>query len=302
MRIGFIMVRYPDTRKSPIMPEVVRLLTEMGVKVDLIYPEEQLTNLDHVRVEDDLYILKSGTELALSLAGALDAAGAMIINPYPVSVMLRDKIIATKVLQTAGLPVPETYVTAHPEQLAPLLDAGPLVLKPYRGSQGRGIHLVWDADELNAVPTTEGPVFAQRYHKPQGRDRKIYCIGGQVFGVKRIWPARTYEEKLGQPFTIAPGLHEIALQCGRAFGIEVYGFDVIMNDDHPYVVDMSSFPGFKGVPDAALRLADYIYAAGQRVLHGEPLLPAVDTVTNFVKRHEERLKALLWQNSLELPS
>lgn len=276
MKIGLIMVRHPRTRKSPIMPEVIRLLTEMGVKVDLIYPEEQLTDLVEVQVEHDLYILKSGTELALSLAGALHAVGAAILNPYPIAEMLRDKIVTTRVLQKAGLPVPETYVTAHPEQLAALLDAGPLVLKPYRGSQGRGVHVVWDADELNAVPTNEGPVFAQRYHKPQGHDRKIYCIGGQVFGVKRVWPVRTYEEKLGQPFSITPELHEIALRCGRAFGIEVYGFDVIMSDGRFYVVDMSSFPGFKGVPDAALRLTDYIFAAGQRVLKGEPLLPAVE--------------------------
>jgi ribosomal protein S6--L-glutamate ligase len=273
MKIGLIMVRHPRTRKSPIMPEVARLLTEMGVKVDLLYPEERLTNLAHVQVEHDLYILKSGTELALSLAGALHAVGATLLNPYTIAEMLRDKIVATRILQKAGLPVPEAYVTAHPEQLARLLDAGPLVLKPCRGSQGRGIHVVWDADELNAVSTTEGPVFAQRYHKPQGRDQKVYCIGGQVYGVERVWPARTYEEKLGQPFTITSELHEIALQCGRAFGIEVYGFDVITSDGRPYVVDMSSFPGFKGVPDAALRLADYIYSAGQRVLKGEPLLP-----------------------------
>jgi hypothetical protein len=45
-----------------------------------------------------------------------------------------------------------------------------------------------------------------------------------------------------------------------------------MNEDRPIVVDMSSFPGFKGVPEAALRLADYIYTAGQRVIRGEPLL------------------------------
>jgi len=273
MTICLIMVRHPSTRKSPIMPEVVRLLSEMGVKVDAIFPEEQLTNLAKVRVEHDLYVLKSGTELALSLAGALHAAGATILNPYPIAAMLRDKIVFTRVLQEAGLPVPDTYVTAHPEQLAPLLDAGPLVLKPHRGSLGRGIHVVWDADELNAVPTNEGPVFAQRYYKPQGLDRKIYCIGGQVFGVERVWPAQTYEEKLGQPFAITADLYEIALQCGRVFGIEVYGLDVIMSDGRPYVVDMSSFPGFKGVPDAALRLADYIFTAGRRVLADEPLLP-----------------------------
>src|SRR3989449_10140344 len=97
---------------------------------------------------------------------------------------------------------------------------------------------------------------------------------GQIFGVKRVWPARTYEQNLGEPFTITPELHNISLRCGRAFGIDLYGLDIIENNGKPYVVDVSSFPGFKGVPDAALRLADYIYSAGQRVLNGEPLLPS----------------------------
>jgi len=274
MKIGIIMLRHPATRLSPVMPEVVRLLSEWGAQVDLIYPEEQLTDLSEIKIENDLYVLKSGTELALSLAGALHAAGAAILNPPPIAAMIRDKIVATGLLKKAGVPTPDTYVTAHPEELAPLLDSGPLILKPYRGSQGRGVHIVWDADELDDVPTNQGPVFVQRYHKPQGRDRKIYCIGDQVFGVERIWPARTYEEKVGQPFTVTPELREMALRCGRVFGLELYGLDVIINDGHFYVVDINNFPGFKGVPDAALRLADYIYTAGQRVLSGAPLLPA----------------------------
>jgi ribosomal protein S6--L-glutamate ligase len=131
---------------------------------------------------------------------------------------------------------------------------------------------VWDADELDDVSANRGPVFAQRYHEPQGRDRKIYVIGGQVFGVKRVWPVRSFEDKLGEPFTITPELRAIALRAGAAFGLELYGLDVIISGGRPYVVDISSFPGFKGVPDAALRLADYIFTATRRVLDGEPLL------------------------------
>ena len=136
------------------------------------------------------------------------------------------------------------------------------------------MHVIWDADELNDVRTDGGLVFAQRYHKPDGCDRKIYCIGGQFFGVMRVWPARTYEEKLGEPFSLTPELCEIASRCGSAFGIELYGLDVILCDGRPFVVDMSAFPGFKGVPEADLRLADYIYATAQRIRSGEPFLPA----------------------------
>lgn len=273
MRIGLLMIRHPRTRISPIMPEVVRLLEGWGCNVDIIYPEEQSTQLSGVEIEHDLYVLKSGTDLSLSLAGALHARGAKILNPYPVAATMRDKIVSTRILQAAGVPVPETYVTSHPRQLASVLDAGPLVLKPYRGSQGRGIHIVWDADELDDIPSDEGPVFAQRYHKPEGEDHKIYYVGGQMFGVRRIFPAKTYEEKIGKPFTITAELRDMALRCSRAFGVELFGFDVVMSEGSPYIVDIQSFPGFKGVPDAALRLADYIYAAGQRVLNGEALIP-----------------------------
>jgi ribosomal protein S6--L-glutamate ligase len=272
MKIGMLMLRHPPTRISPIMPEVVQLLENWGCTVEIIYPEEQVTPLSQVRAEHDLYILKSGTELALSLAGALHAVGARILNPYPVAATMRDKIASMRVLEAAGVPVPETYVTSQARRLASLLDAGPLVLKPYRGSQGRGVHIVWDADELDDVSNDEGPVFAQRYHKPEGDDHKIYVIGEQMFGVKRIFPAKTYAEKIGEPFTITTELREIALRCSRAFGVELFGFDVVMSGGRPYVVDIQSFPGFKGVPDAALRLADCLYAAAQRAANGGPVM------------------------------
>jgi ribosomal protein S6--L-glutamate ligase len=267
MRIGLIMFRHPPDRESPIMPEVIRLLSEWGATVDPIYPEEQLTDLDRVQVDHDLYVLKSGTELALCLGGALHVAGAALLNPYPIAVMMRDKIVATRALQAAGIPLPETYITAHVEQLVPLLDQGPMIVKPYRGSQGRGIQVISQPDELSQLVLGPDPVFAQRYHKPHGPDLKIYRIGDQTFGVKRVWPARTYQEKLGEPFDLSPELQEITWRCGEAFGISLYGLDVVFSDGQPYVVDASSFPGFKGVPDAPVHLANYIYSMAGRVLN-----------------------------------
>ena len=113
------------------------------------------------------------------------------------------------------------------------------------------------------------PAFAQRFHANDGVDRKIYAIGGRLYGVKKIFPRRTEDEKRGEPFVLSPELREIALRCGRAFGLDLYGVDVIESGGIPYVVDMCSIPGFKGVPDAPHLLAQYFYAAAERAARGE---------------------------------
>jgi ribosomal protein S6--L-glutamate ligase len=272
MRVAFFLKRYSDPGASPIMPEVVRLLTDRGVRVDAVYPEETVTDLTALYPEHDLYVLKSRTDVALSTAGALHAAGAAILNPYPIAAACRDKVVASQLLRSAGVPMPETYVAGRPEQLASLLEGGPLIVKPHRGSQGRGVRVVRSVEELDGGRHDGAPVFAQRYYELRGRDRKIYRIGHRIFGVKRVWPARTYEQKLGEPFRVEGELRELALRLGSALGLTLYGFDVVLTDGGPYVVDFSPFPGFKGVPDAPALLADYVYDAAARVVSGRPLL------------------------------
>ena len=253
------------------MPTVVRALADAGVVVEVIHPVEQAVDLSRVRVEHDLYVLRRMSGLALSLAGALHEAGATIVNPYPASAALHDRIIATRTLQLADVPVPATYVAADAAALAPQLEDGPLVIKPHHGGRGHGVRIVRSAAELAEIDTGREPVFAQRYHPPRGRDRKIYVIGDQVFGVKKVFPRRTEEEKQGEPFTLTPQLRDIAERCGRAFGIDLYGVDIIESEGTPYVVDMCSIPGFKGVPDALRLLTQYFHAAAERAVRGELL-------------------------------
>src|SRR5436853_4004582 len=268
LRIGFLLPHY-SPKSASVMPAVVEALAESGAIVEVIHPVEGILDLSKVRVEHDLYVLRHTSGLSLSLAGALHELGAIIVNPYPVSAALKDKIVASRTPEAAGVPTPAAYVASQPQQLLALLDLGPLVVKPYQGAGGHQVRIIRTPAGLAEVNCGPEPVFAQRYHANDGRDRKIYAIGGRLFGVKKVFPRRTEEEKYGEPFTLSPELREIAVRCGRAFGIDLFGVDIIESEGVPYVVDMCSIPGFKGVPDAPRLLAQYFYTAAEQAARGE---------------------------------
>ncbi|MBK7599451.1 MAG: hypothetical protein IPJ07_13380 [Acidobacteria bacterium] len=265
MKIGLITKRDKAHKTGSVMQAAVSLLETRAVTVESIYPEDAAIDVSRITADCDLYLLKSGTEMALSLAGALHAAGARILNPYPSVVAMRDKIISTKMLQSAGVPLPVTWFAAKPEQLEELLlKYGPIVVKPFwAASQGRGVQVIRDASQLAGLSTDEGLFFAQRYHEPDGLDYKIYVIGGNIFGVRRVWPPKTLEDKLGEPFDVPADMRDMALRCGTAFGASLYGVDIITSSGEPFIVDINSFPGYKGVPGAAELLCEEITKQGE---------------------------------------
>ena len=281
MRIGLLMGRsFTDERN---MPEIARLLEERGVAARLLRLGDDLIDLKRVRLDDDLYVLRNRTDLAMSVAADLHGAGAALLNPYPVSALLRDRIVTLRILGAAGIPVPETFVGSDVSQLLPALDRGPLILKTSRRPRALANHVVTNAAELAALGPMEEPLFAQRYLPPdRPADQKVYSIGGDLFGVLRVRPARTRAEKEGCPFPLSPALESLARRCGAAFGIDLFSVSIVESRGQVYVVDMSSFPGFKGVPDACARLTTYIYTAAERAARGEPIVPADSLATRAV--------------------
>ncbi|MCF6209689.1 MAG: hypothetical protein L3K24_03225 [Gammaproteobacteria bacterium] len=257
MKIGFILGHKRPSSRSWLR-QVIGLLRSWGGTVDEIYPGRDMIDLSKVCIEHDLYVLKpSGSDLSLSYAGLLHGLGARILNSYPVTATLRDKVLTTQKIQRAGIPVPYTVAVLTAKHVHELLDTGPLIVKPYRGHLGQGVRLIRSPDDIRPLG---GVHLAQHYHPPDadGLDRKIYSIGGHIYGVLRKFPAKTYEEKKGTPFTVGPELLGLTKRCGDVFGIDTFGVDIIISDGKPYVVDMSAFPGFKGVPNAATRIADYL--------------------------------------------
>lgn len=263
MRIALL-----TSQQVPALPSVthdcLELLESWGAIIDVLRLEQGLTDLIQLPVNHDLYLLKSPVPEVASLATALEARGARCLNRPRMLWACLDRVSTTVRLAVSGVPVPQTWVAKNPAELADLLADGPLAIKAARLGPSAGVRIIWDPDETINLP--QEPLLVQRFHPSRHRDRKLYRIGSQTFGVKCSWPATSHAARIGEPFTVTSEMREIADRVGTAFGSSLFGLDLVETKDGPLVVDLHPFPDFKGVPEAALRLADYIYARGKEAI------------------------------------
>jgi ribosomal protein S6--L-glutamate ligase len=260
-------IRTPRERNS-VLEELYALLIQRGFVVTEGIPDKAAQDLDMVP-QHDLYILKARTELPVSLAGVLHQRGARLLNPYPSCMAVLNKIVATAAMRSAGIPTPRSWATADPSLLHSIATAErlSLIIKPFDGIHSQGILVVRDPDELEDVPASDKPMLVQQFIEGCTVRFKVHCVGDEVFATWKPFSLGG-TRRPGQPCEVSDELRELALRCGKLFGMGLYGLDVLVTQHGPVVVDVNSFPGYGGVPGIAKVIADYIegYAHGRIAL------------------------------------
>lgn len=242
---------------NEVLVDLLKILKWRGVHVEIGIAEDVVIQPNRMSVDFDLSILKSHSSLWLSLAGVLHEQGARILNPFPACIALENKIITTQRLKAAAIPVPDTWVTADLSLLLPVAEEKLLIVKPNKGGRGDGIYFIQRPEDLLAIPPPSQPLLVEEFIPGTGEDFKAYVIGDQVFGVRKPFSPTSYFVP-GRACSVSREIEEIARACGRVFGLSLYGLDIIESPDGPVVVDLNYFPSYKGIPNAAGMLADFI--------------------------------------------
>ena len=276
MRICFLME--PPRSKTSVTHDIVNGLKSGGADVEIVTERTGLVDLEHFKFDYDFYLFKSHSPLAESLAAAAHYRGCKLLNEYPATMKVRDKVLTCTMLLQAGIPTPRTFVTDSIETLRPVVREMPIVVKPYRGRRGQGIEICMDeaqfddlvirrADKSDATEDEGGEdgtalgerlIFAQEYEEHEPYDYKAYAVGDYVHAIKRIFPATTKEEKEGTPVGDDPELADLVRRCGKLFGLELYGVDLVKTPKGFSVIEVNCFPGYKGVPQGGGRITDFI--------------------------------------------
>src|SRR6266699_4925475 len=262
MRFCFIVEE--QYRNDPMPMVIADQLLQWGHEVDLLEPQTAVTCLSDLEDQGyDAYVLKSLADgPGLSILEAAEAVGIPTINNSRSIRLVRDKAIATAVVQAHGLPIPLTYFIAHPRLLTQIPEEYyPLVVKPTNGSSCRGIYRVDSPADLATLEISEANTsffLAQRYVENTGFDIKLYVAGAEVYAVAKRSPLHPEVEVDKRPIPLSPELRKLALHIGKIFGLDIYGLDVVETSHGPVVVDVNDFPSYGQVPRAVELVASHL--------------------------------------------
>lgn len=270
MHICLIMDN-PETPHHPVIAVALQTLSNRhSVRLldILTLSGSQAIALEAEHQPADLYLLKSHSPQALELAHSLEQTGRLVVNSWSSSLACQDRALMTEQMQSADLPWPQTraFATLAEAVSDPTLttsSAWPLIIKSRFSHRGDLVDKLASREQLEALLAdwSQEPIVLQEFIAGDGWDIKLWVIDQQVFAARRRTPLEPGASKEDFPISaeeLPSAWRKLALAIGHAFKMPLYGVDLLITEKGPLIVDVNSFPGFRGVPGASEALADLV--------------------------------------------
>jgi ribosomal protein S6--L-glutamate ligase len=212
-------------------------------------------------VEGDVVVARTRNVFGLALLRTAERPGVTVLPSWASVTHVRNKARAVETLAALGVPMPRTLLAESPAALKNLdEDDFPLLLKPHLGDNASGIVLLRHPLELDDLTWRDGLVVAQEYVDSGSVDLKLYGVGEKLWAIRRPSPLRSSSDPVQapEPVELTPALARVAHACRDAFGLDLYGVDVLDSPRGPLVVDVNEFPNYTGVEEAPAAIAELV--------------------------------------------
>ncbi|GAC1567684.1 MAG: hypothetical protein NVS3B14_14500 [Ktedonobacteraceae bacterium] len=264
----------PETMLHPVIAVAVqKLKARHSVRLldvrDLTSAQALMEEQRHLLA--DVYLLKSHAQQAINVAHVVEQRGAFVINSWASTLACQDRSRMARRMVEEHLPWPHTFSFASLSQLLEQHDLFttlpiPLIVKSRYSRRGDLVAKVDGAEQLRtfAPAWSQEPVILQKFTAGDGWDIKLWVIGPHIFAARRRSPLDSAGKK-DYPLTTEELPEEwvrTVREIGRAFNLHLYGVDLLITDHGPVIVDVNSFPGFRGVPNADEALVELVERLG----------------------------------------
>ena len=214
----------------------------------------------------------------LGILHALGGLGVLVWNRATAIERCVDKSMTSFLLARAGVATPASFAVEGREAAEAVVrrEVGPLVVKPLFGSQGRGLRLVRQPEDLPEQEAMAGVYYVQRF-VPTGeagafRDFRLLVCAGEVVAAmtRRGSDWITNVRRGGVPEALSPDGDLVAAALGavEAVGADYAGVDLLRGPGgEPMVIEVNSMPGWRGLQSVTdVSIARHVAQAMLRAL------------------------------------
>jgi ribosomal protein S6--L-glutamate ligase len=285
MRKNFVILS--ESRGGYSNEKILQELTRRGHNARVVLPGElaAITRSRDGLFENGKRVYKNQIDGVIARGGAASGfglamlrhfeenMGVPVLNGWEGMMAASDKFLTHQILSAVGVPSPKTLLvmgSPNLDEVVSKIGSFPVIVKPLRGSQGRGVVFV-PKEGKSAIEAFAalGAVIVQEY-TPFKADVRAIVLNGQVIGAMERVPmdgdfrANISRGAIGRQIVLSKAEKELCSQAAAAVKLTFAGVDLLrLNDGRALILEVNGSPGLKiseVIPGAGIlqKLGDYI--------------------------------------------
>ena len=260
--------------------DIKDLEVSLGKKAEILYRGKPLSSYDCIYARGSFRY----ATLLRSLTALLSKSCYLPLDSEAYTIG-HDKILTHLKLQTAGIPMPKTYIVATAEAGKKIIKKTqyPIVLKLPSGTHGKGVMLA-DSHEsassmIDALALLKQPFLIQEYIETGGTDTRVIVVGETaVAGMKRVAVkgekrANIHMGGQGRAIKLDETIRKLAVKAARACSCDICAVDILQGPNGPVVIEINLSPGLQGITqvtgiNVANMIAEELFTKAKEFKHG----------------------------------
>jgi len=243
-----ILTVISPSQTSPGVVALKEAAYDLNIKILVVAPDDDdITEL--LRITDRV-IYRFGPKSYLKYTNLLRNISGRPRHMLEKSIGAFDKINTFKVLSSANVPIPKSWVITKKY----LYDGTSFIIKIANGNKGKGVQKINSQEDLDSffeAYANSNEFLAQEFiAEAESRDKRLFVVGDKVIAAMvRMSATDDFRANLHLGATAQcykPTLKEIkiALKSTEAFGLGYGGVDIIDSNRGPLVLEVNPSPGF----------------------------------------------------------
>ncbi|EFC38533.1 predicted protein [Naegleria gruberi] len=189
----------------------------------------------------------------------------LVLNSSKGMEISKDKLVTMQTLARKRISIPKTIAATFPltrfEWIEQKLGGYPKVLKKTNGSQGKGIILIKDRNQLQdlneIISTSNNWILQEFISNSSGKDLRIIVMGDMVVGsmmrksTNGNFKANFHQGALCEKFPMNEELERLARLTTKECHLDISGVDILLDHENVYkICEINSSPGCEGFEQA----------------------------------------------------